>query len=520
MDSLRLSRRQILKWGGLLAAGSLSSLVIACGGDSSTATAPRASSGSSAASGSPAASSAGAGGTPATPGRATPGTSGAGTATTGTPATGSYPPIAQGQKYTKEATITLWGFGVEETNPLAFSRVNAFKSAYPNIKIDLVPRIDDQKILTAAASRSLPDVLWLGRADVSQWAARGVLRAVDELVQRDKFDLTRFYQAAQDEVKYDNKTFGIPQFMTARGLYVNTDALQEAGTTIQSFDPGKWEQLTEIAPKLVKKSGDKIDRWGFDHKMQPQSGWLWQWGLANGGKFISDDLKKVSFNDPKIAEALDWGVKNYQAQGGYQAYQAASSTWQGDEQFARGLVAMTMYENFLLGIIARTVPELNFTVLAPRKRNGGQNDWLSYTGGNAWTLTSGTKDNDAAWAFITFMCEETTWALGAQAVKDFQQKNNRPYVPTLTADKIADQLQIDRFYTSIAAKFDDAVKLWPKILEQSVEVPVSGSPASKQLTDDLNNLGVKPAFEGGQNPKAALDQANQKAQADIDSFRP
>jgi ABC-type glycerol-3-phosphate transport system substrate-binding protein len=220
----------------------------------------------------------------------------------------------------------------------------------------------------------------------------------------------------------------------------------------------------------VKKTGDKIDRWGFDHKMQPQAGWLWQWGLANGGKFISDDLKKVSYNDPKIVEALDWGVKNYQAQGGYQAYQAAASTWQGDEQFARGLVAMTMYENFLLGIIARTVPDLNFVVMAPRKRNGGPNDWLSYTGGNAWTITSGVKEADAGWEFIKFMCEETTWAIGAQAVKDFQAKNNRPYVPSLTGDKIADQLQIERFYTPIAAKFDDAVKLWPRILDQSVQV--------------------------------------------------
>ena len=161
-------------------------------------------------------------------------------------------------------------------------------------------------------------------------------------------------------------------------------------------------------------------------------------------------------------------------------------------------------------------------MLAPRKRNGGSSDWLTYTGGNAWTITSGAKDTDAAWEFIKFMCEETTWAIGAQGVKDFNKKQSppRPYVPSLTGDKIADQLQIDRFYEPIAAKFDDAVKLWPQILDKSVKVPVSGSPVSKQLTDDLNNLGVKPAFESGQNPQAALTAANQKAQADIDSFRP
>src|SRR3954465_10534231 len=34
------------------------------------------------------------------------------------------------------AKITSWGFGVVETNPLAFSRVDAFKKQYPNIEIE------------------------------------------------------------------------------------------------------------------------------------------------------------------------------------------------------------------------------------------------------------------------------------------------------------------------------------------------------------------------------------------------
>ena len=440
-----------------------------------------------------------------------------GKATTGpaSPAAGAAPPAAS-TPFARQASITEWGFGVEETNPLAFARVEAFQKKYPNIKLEIVPRFDDQKILTAAASRQLPDLLWIGRADLSSWAARGILRPLDEYVQKDRYDTGRFYDAAMQDVTYEGKTYGIPQFMTINALYVNLDAFREIGVDGKTVEPGNWDKLTEYAQKLTKRSGDKVERWGFDHKMQ--AGWLWMWGLANGGTFISQDNKKVSFNDPKVVEALDYGIKNYQAQGGFQSYQAFATTWQNDEQFARGQVAFTLYENWMMGIIARTVPALNFTIMPMTRRNS--KDIISTTGGNAWVITKDAKEPEAAWEFIKFMNDNETWLTGANAVKEFNKKNNRPYVPSLTGNREADKLQIDRVYEPIQPKFDDAVKLFPQILEKSVKVPVASSPVSKQLVDVLNNDGVKPALSGERSAKEALDRATQKGQQEIDSFRP
>lgn len=417
---------------------------------------------------------------------------------------------------TRAATIALWGFGVEPTNPFASARVDAFKAKYPNVTLDLVPKVDDQKILTAAAAKQLPDVLWLGRDTVSSWGARGVLTPVDDLIQKNGFDLGQFYDAAVQEVKYDGKTWGIPQFMTVRVLYVNVDALGEAGTDPSKLDTGNWEQLNDLGQKLTKRNGDQYTRWGFDNKVD--SDFYWLWGGANGGKFISDDGKKVSFNDPKIVEAVDWAAKNYAAQGGYQGYKGFATTFQNDEQFARGLVAMTLYENWMLGIIARTVPDRNFVVVPMKKRGGS--DPYSFTSGNAWTVPTGAKERDAAFNFITFMSAEETFMIGANAVKADNKKNNKPYVPTLTAHKAADQAQITTIYEPIQPKFDDAVKLFPKVLESAQRIPTGSSPVSKQINDLLKTEGVTPAISGARPAKDALDQANQKAQTAIDSFQP
>ena len=392
--------------------------------------------------------------------------------------------------------------------------MEAFRKAYPSINLEIVPKFEDQKLLTAVAAKQVPDLLWVDRLAVSSWAARGALSPLDDLVQKDRFDLNRYYESAVREARYQEKLYAVPQFMDVRALYVNLDALKEINVDGSKLDTGNWDQLADYGKQLTKRSGDKVDRWGFDPKLP---GFLWIWGWGNGGEFISQDGKKVSYNDAKVVEALDWGTKSFEAQGGYKAYEAVGTTWKADEQFARGQVAMTMYENLMLGIIARIAPTLNFTVMPIKKRGGA--DPVSFTGGLSWTIPTGAKDPEAAWVFIRFMDDIETWMIGANATKEFRKKSNSPYTPSLTANKEADRLQIEKVYEPIAPQFDAAVKLWPQLMEQSRGRPIALSPVGKQLSDILDE-NAKAALRGEQPARAALDRANERAQQAIDSFKP
>ncbi|MEA2511902.1 MAG: multiple sugar transport system substrate-binding protein [Thermomicrobiales bacterium] len=420
--------------------------------------------------------------------------------------------------FTREASITSWGFGAEETNPMAFSRVDAFKQAYPNIKLELVSEFDQQKLLTGFASGQVPDLLWMDRFTIASWAARDVLQPLDDLIAQAGIDTAKYYPAALDEVTYDGKIYGLPGFIDVRGLYVNLDALAEVGQDPAALDTSNWDQLAQLGAQLVKREGDRVDRWGFDHKIQTApSSHLWLWGTGNGGTFMSEDGKEVTFDDPKVVEALAWGVKSYEDQGGFQSYEGFATTWQGDEQFARGQVAMTLYENWMLGIVARVAPDLNFRVL-PVKARGDANRLVSFSGGPAWCIPNGAKDTEAAWEFIKFMDNIETWRIGAQGVKSFAQQNGRPYTPSLTANKEADQMQIDEFYESIAPQLDEAVNLWPQILEQSFIRPAAKSPAGNEISDILSQDGVLPALRGEKSAEDALKDADSNAQDAIDSL--
>ena len=410
--------------------------------------------------------------------------------------------------FTREASITSWGFGAEETNPMAFSRIDAFKQAFPNIQIELVPTFDDQQLLTGFASGDLPDLIWMGRDKIATWATRGVLMPLDEMFANSQIDTSQFYPSAWEQVQVEGQVYGLPQFIDVRALYVNLDALAETGQDSASLNTGDWDQLTQFGSQLVVRDGDAVQRWGFDHKIQAD--WLWLWAIGNGGQMMSDDGQEITFDDPKVVEALQWGVDAYEAQGGFQSYEAFATTWQGDEQFARGQVAMTMYENWMLGIIARVAPDLNFRV-TPVNRRGGTEP-VSYTGGSAWTIPADAQDPEAAWEFIKFMARPETWMLGATAVRDARAAEGAPFIPSLTANSAVDQQQIDELYQSLGGPFDEAVQMFPSLLQSSVSLPLGKSKAGAQIADALKNDGVLPALRGELSAEDALKEADQAAE--------
>lgn len=132
-----------------------------------------------------------------------------------TPAAGGVPP-ALGEA---SGPLTEWGFGIQETNPLARARVLAFQEAYPEVDLEIVETFEQEQLLTAAASDTLPDVIWLGRFETASWASRGVLNPIDELVERDGYDTSMFYDWALEEASYDGQLYGIPGGADVRALF-------------------------------------------------------------------------------------------------------------------------------------------------------------------------------------------------------------------------------------------------------------------------------------------------------------
>ena len=427
-------------------------------------------------------------------------------------ATGSATAAPMRSTTRSSSSVTVWGFGISD--PLGKARVDAFKKAYPNITLNVVPDISDQKILTAVASGDVPDVFWLDRSTIASWASRGALQPLDDLIGKSHVDLNQFYSAAVSQVKYNGHVWAIPQFMDVRPLWINLDPLKQTGVSLADVQSSNWDKLRAAGVKLTVRKGNKISRWGYDTKTL-DDGYFWMYCWANGGDLISADGKHATFDDAKNIETLQYLVDVMRSQGGFAAHKAFGDTWgwEATHPFILNQVAITPYENWLLAMISRDAPNHNFVIVPFRGKDGKP---VSYTAGPSWSIPKGAGNRDGAWSFINFMLQPSTWKIGAAYDKAQEKSKGGPFIPYLTANKVMDQMLQTDFYQPTNAKWDTAVKLFPYLLSHGRSFPTS--PVITQVNDILVNQALSPALLGSTSPAAALKAAQAKAQAAIDSF--
>lgn len=431
----------------------------------------------------------------------------------GSPAAGGANLPAWEPRYKDKVTLSRFGFGTD--NITSKVRVDAFKKVYPNITLQVTPEVTDQKILTAVASGSVPDLFWLDTSTIQSWASRGALESLDDLIKNDdRFDLKQFYDAQVKLVQYKGETYGIPQFVDCRPLWLDQPALQDAGLTVDSIDPSNWQQLQTDGTKLLKKNGGKIQRWGFDPKTD---GFFWMWVWGNGSDLLSKDGQTATFDDPKNVEALQFNVDTFKSQGGYEAYQAFIQTtgFEGKQNFfVQNQVGMTLFENWLLGIVAEGDPNHQFTVTPFKGKDGKV---YSLTGGNTWAIPKGAKHKDAAWEWISYFSSPTIWVQTSQTIKQQLVAQKSIYTPSLTASETVNNLLRSQVFTGTGhPSFDNAVKVFPQLL--SANEQAAASPVLKQINDILSNTVVKPALGGSKSAADALKEGQSKAQKALDDF--
>ncbi len=411
-------------------------------------------------------------------------------------------------------TIRVWGYGLDDAR--AKARIAVFQKANPNIQIQAVGgSLNTQQLLTAVASGDPPEVINVDRAQVGSWAGRNALQPIDDLIARDKFDTTQFYPFTMNQVQYEGKVYGIPQFVNVDLFFMNVNDLQAAGIDPASVDTGNWEQLQQMAVKLYKHDGTKTTQTGFDTKVQ--DGRLWEWAWANGVDLISPDGKTAHFNDPKVVEALTWAKAVVDAQGGDQAraaFQQTQNFFSAQNPVLIGQTATTVFEQWLIGVMDAD-PKANFAVTLPRIRNSTQT--FTQASGSAFAIPKGVSGDkrDAAWKFITGMTSTDAWVAGEQATLADDQKNNAPYFPTITGNIAADQQAWTTIYKPLGAGYDQAVKLFPEALKVA-KFPYSG-PVAADISDMMTSE-VNDGLQGVKTPQQAMDELQKNAQQAIDDY--
>jgi multiple sugar transport system substrate-binding protein len=405
--------------------------------------------------------------------------------------------------------LTTSGFGLGDE--IATTRVAAFKKAYPDVQLKVNEgAFDPQPFLSAVASGNPPDVVYMDRALVGTYAAKGAIQPLEDCIEGQKIDTAQYRPAAIRSVTFDDKVYGIPEFYVVQANLIDAASLQKAGVSPEEIQTQDWGKLATTADKLFEKKGNKIARIGYDPKL-PDS--FPQWAMANGAEIIGED-GAPHLDDPKAVEALEFTVDLVERQGGWNDFKAFRDSFDifGEENpLTKGTIAAFPMENWYVNVLRDSIPaglKLQSTPFTDR-----QGQAMSILGGSAWAIPKGAKNPAAACAWAKTMTSTETWLTAAKARMAAVEKDGSFFTGLFTANTAADEQIRSTYLKDVPdAGFATAIDNYYGTLEQARSL--NPSPAGAEI-DAAWKSGVARALEGTA-PADALAQAQKEAQAAYD----
>ncbi len=295
------------------------------------------------------------------------------------------------QEANEPVEITMWGsWGGDQVAQLEEQIANFNNSQDKIIVTYAVQDSLEQKLLTAIASNEVPDIVLWDRFNTSVYAPKGALSPLDELVERDGVDLTKFYEPAVDELTSNDALYGIPLTVDARILFYNKDMFAEANIDPNSIQT--WEDLRQAAIKLTKRENGNLVQSGFSLK---DVGLFNNWIVQAGGKMIETGTNPptVAFNTQAGLDVLAYWNQLLNED---KVYDLGFEDGYGGDGFKAGKVAITYNGPWMLESYKDA--GLNFGVIQPVEGPTGIRSAMM--GGFGLAIPNKAKHMEEAWTFI------------------------------------------------------------------------------------------------------------------------
>jgi multiple sugar transport system substrate-binding protein len=388
------------------------------------------------------------------------------------------------------------------------SRVAYVKKQDPslNVKVDQ-NGFDQQKFATAMGGGSAPAGVSMDRQLLATYAQKGLLQPLDECIAADGIDMGQYYPDAVAEASWNGHVYGIPEFYTIRAVMINDRVLQRAGLSASDLDTANWAGIKNAATKMYVESGGKPTTIGFDPKM-PE--FLPMWTMIDGGSIVSED-GKPTLNDPKVVEALRFGVDLINAQGGWANFKSFRDTWDffgAGNEFAKGKdqIGAMPYEQWYVNVLAGFGDSIDLSAVPIKAKDGSP---ITMATGSAFAIPKGSPNAGGMCAFMKLVTSVDAWNAAGAARQAKVQKDKSVFTGLFSANKTAnDALQKTYVKPSGNDKIDAVVKVYYQALNSAKTVPPS--PAGQDIQNAYNQA-VTDAL-GGADPQQALDSAQQTAE--------
>src|SRR5215213_3607158 len=350
-------------------------------------------------------------------------------------------------------TLNIYGYGPGDD--VQENRAAYAKGRLPNTDVNRpAGDFNDQAFLTRLASGDVPDLVRMGRPRVAQYAAKGVLRAMDACVKPVK---AQYRVGALKAMTYKGHIYGLPEFTNQITMIVNQSAFKDAGVPISAAQTKNLKQLLATAKKLTKKNGSgDLTRIGFDPKL-PEFFPMWvKWF---GKDIISNNGLKAQLNSKEAVAALAYTVSIINAEGGWNKFKAYRDTFDffgAQNPLVKDQIGFWPMESFIYNVFSNNSPNVDLIAKFFTNRKGGP---ITMFSGNGWAIPKGSKNANDACRYMKAVTSTQAWLTAAKKRYDARKAAGSTFTGIYSANTVADKKVYEDIYQSFGhPQFDKAVQ--------------------------------------------------------------
>jgi multiple sugar transport system permease protein len=213
--------------------------------------------------------------------------------------------LEQSPEQKGNVTVLRWVVNSQERDQkFALAAKKAFEAKFPHIRIEFIKQNEGNKTETMIAGGDAPDIVLVGPDRLHYYTAANVLRDLTAYMsEADLDDLGSYFPVTLQPFQRDGKVYGVPWGYVPFILFYNKNLFDKYNVAYPNPD-WTWQDYERAAMAMTRDTdGDgMMDEFGASFA-QWQEGY-YCWIYQNGGRVLTPDGSRATFDDAKVAEAV------------------------------------------------------------------------------------------------------------------------------------------------------------------------------------------------------------------------
>jgi multiple sugar transport system substrate-binding protein len=303
---------------------------------------------------------------------------------------------ACGQRASDITVVRFWAMGRE--GEVVAALLPDFERSHPGIRVEVqqLPwTAAHEKLLTAFAGDSTPDIGQLGNTWIPEFVALRALEPLDAAIAASSVDPQDFFAGIWDTNVVGGHTYGVPWYVDTRLLFYRGDVLEDAGI---AAPPVSWTDWTRALAAVKARAAP-----GHYAILLPmnEAEPLLALALQQEDPLLRDGGRYGNFSSPGFRRALGFYVDMFR-RGDAPPVTASqlSNVW---NEFGRGTFAFYISGPWNIGEFERRLPAAVQNAWATAPLPGPSGPGMSIAGGSSLVVFHASHVKKAAWQLVEYL---------------------------------------------------------------------------------------------------------------------